>query len=51
MQTQKSPNQQPAPATKKPALPATRSVGRSAPQVLDDRALRQVSGAGPYKTW
>jgi len=54
MQTQKRPTPQPAPTAKKPVVPATRSTYRSAPVALDDRAMRQVSGAGgegPYKGW
>ena len=54
MQTQKRPTQQPAPAAKKTtSVTGSRAAVRSAPAVLDERALRQVSGAGdgPYKTW
>jgi len=54
MQTQKRPTQQPVPAAKKTPVTGTRGTVRSAPVVLDERALRQVSGAGtegPYKTW
>jgi hypothetical protein len=53
MHTQQRRNQQPAPSTKQTPVATKPAAVRSAPAVLDERALRQVSGAGsgPAKGW